>query len=183
MKRLLPLLLALVLAITAIVPAYATGDGNFDGGGGGMGNGSKTNYWNPGMDGVRVSVIHVDSKTVAGAVFDLTNKVPATGLAHFGKVSKPSYNAGNTLAPKAGNYTYINPSQSLPKIISTGSSKASIAAIRSYFTDEQVIRSIAGYAGIDFDTLIGGDYKLVVVLYALKDFLIKRLGSLLEHTT
>ena len=37
-----------------------------------------------------------------------------------------------------------------------------IAAIRSYFTDEQVIRSIAGYAGMDFDTLIGGDYKLVV---------------------
>ena len=33
MKRLLPLLLALVLVITAIVPAYATGDGNFDGGG------------------------------------------------------------------------------------------------------------------------------------------------------
>ena len=32
MKRLLPLLLALVLAISAIVPAYATGDGNFDGG-------------------------------------------------------------------------------------------------------------------------------------------------------
>ncbi len=59
-------------------------------------------------------------------------------------------------------YSYRNPSQSLPKIISTSSSKASIAAIRSYFTDEQVIRSIAGYAGIDFDTLIGGDYKLVV---------------------
>ena len=76
MKRLLPLLLALVLAITAIVPAYATGDGNFDGGGGGMGNGSKTNYWNPGMDGVRVSVIHADSQAVAGTVFDLTNKVP-----------------------------------------------------------------------------------------------------------
>ena len=31
MKRLLPLLLALVLVITAIVPAYATGDGNLDG--------------------------------------------------------------------------------------------------------------------------------------------------------
>ncbi len=26
-------------------------------------------------------------------------------------------------------------------------------------------------------------YKLAAVLYALKDFLIKRLGSLLEHTT
>lgn len=92
----------------------------------------------------------------------MTNKVPSTGLAHFGKVSKLSYNTGKSIAPKAGNYTYINPSQSLPKIISTSSSKASIAAIRSYFTDEQVIRSIAGYAGMDFDTLIGGDYKLVV---------------------
>ena len=162
MKRLLPLLLALVLVITAIVPAYATGDGNFDGGGGSMGDGTKTNYWNPGMDGVRVSVIHADSQAVTGTVFDLTNKVPSTGLAHFGKVSKLSYNTGKSIAPKAGNYTYINPSQSLPKIISTSSSKASIAAIRSYFTDEQVIRSIAGYAGMDFDTLIGGDYKLVV---------------------
>ena len=38
MKRLLPLLLTLVLVITAIVPAYATGDGNFDGGGGSMGD-------------------------------------------------------------------------------------------------------------------------------------------------
>lgn len=119
-------------------------------------------YWNPGMDGVRVSVIHADSQAVTGTVFDLTNKVPSTGLAHFGKVSKLSYNTGKSIAPKAGNYTYINPSQSLPKIISTSSSKASIAAIRSYFTDEQVIRSIAGYAGMDFDTLIGGDYKLVV---------------------
>ena len=162
MKRLLPLLLALVLALSAAVPAYATGDGNFDGGGGSMGDGTKTNYWNPGMDGVRVSVIHADSQAVTGTVFDLTNKVPSTGLAHFGKVSKLSYNTGKSIAPKAGNYTYINPSQSLPKIISTSSSKASIAAIRSYFTDEQVIRSIAGYAGMDFDTLIGGDYKLIV---------------------
>ena len=162
MKRLMPLLLALVLVISAAVPAYATGDGNFDGGGGSMGDGTKTNYWNPGMDGVRVSVIHADSQAVTGTVFDLTNKVPSTGLAHFGKVSKLSYNTGKSIVPKAGNYTYINPSQSLPKIISTSSSKASIAAIRSYFTDEQVIRSIAGYAGMDFDTLIGGDYKLVV---------------------
>ena len=73
-----------------------------------------------------------------------------------------SYNAGRGLSVSVSGYSYRNPSQSLPKIISTGSSKASIAAIRSYFTDEQVIRSIAGYAGMDFDTLIGGDYKLVV---------------------
>ena len=162
MKRLLPLLLALVLVISAIVPAYATGDGNFDGGGGGMGNGSKTNYWNPGMDGVRVSIVDVGSHSVVRTPIDLTNKVPAANVAHFGKVSKLSYNAGRGLSVSVSGYSYRNPSQSLPKIISTGSSKASIAAIRSYFTDEQVIRSIAGYAGMDFDTLIGGDYKLVV---------------------
>lgn len=154
MKRLLPLLLALVLAISAIVPAYATGDGNFDGGGGGMGNGSKTNYWNPGMDGVRVSIVDVGSHSVVRTPIDLTNKVPVANVAHFGKVSKLSYNAGRGLSVSVSGYSYRNPSQSLPKIISTGSSKASIAAIRSYFTDEQVIRSIAGYAGMDFDNLV-----------------------------
>lgn len=98
MKRLLPLLLALVLAISAIVPAYATGDGNFDGGGGGMGNGSKTNYWNPGMDGVRVSIVDVGSHSVVRTPIDLTNKVPVANVAHFGKVSKLSYNAGQGLS-------------------------------------------------------------------------------------
>ncbi len=57
MKRILPLLLALVLALTSAISAYATGDGNMDSGGSGMGDGTKTNYWNPGMDGVRVSIV------------------------------------------------------------------------------------------------------------------------------
>lgn len=147
MKRLLPLMLALVLVISVIVPAYATGDGNFDGGGGGMGNGSKTNYWNPGMDGVRVSIVGVGSHSVVRNPIDLTNKVPAANVAHFGKVSKLSYNAGRGLSVSVSGYSYRNPSQSLPKIISTGSSKASIAAIRSYFTDEQVMLSNERYCG------------------------------------
>ena len=127
-----------------------------------MGDGTKTNYWNPGMDGVRVSIVDAASRSVVRTPIDLTNKTPAANIAHFGKVSKLSYNAGRGLSVTVSGYSYRNPSQSLPKIISTSSSKASIAAIRSYFTDEQVIRSIAGYAGMDFDTLIGGDYKLVV---------------------
>lgn len=151
MKRIISLMLALVIVISAAVPAYATGDGNFDGGGGSMGDGTKTNYWNPGMDGVRVSIVDVGSHSVVRTPIDLTNKVPIANIAHFGKVSKLSYNAGRGLSVSVSGYSYRNPSQSLPKIISTSSSKASIAAIRSYFTDEQVIRSIAGYAGMDFD--------------------------------
>lgn len=154
MKRILALILSAVLMLSISVPAYATGDENIDGGGGNMGSGTSTSYWNPGMDGVRVSVINVDSHAVVGNVIDLTNKTPASGVIHFGKVSKLSYNAGRSLSPVVGNYSYINPSQSLPRIISSGSYPASIDAIRSYFTDEQVIRAIAGYVGMDFDSVM-----------------------------
>ena len=85
MKRLLALLLSLVLMLGVAVPAYATGDGNFDGGGGGMGSGTSTNYWNPGMDGVRISVVNVDSHAVAGNTVDWSNQNPSTNMIHFGK--------------------------------------------------------------------------------------------------
>ena len=98
MKRVISLMLALVIVISAAVPAYATGDGNFDGGGGSMGDGTKTNYWNPGMDGVRVSIVDVGSHSVVRTPIDLTNKVPIANIAHFGKVSKLSYNAGRGLS-------------------------------------------------------------------------------------
>ena len=102
MKRLLALFLSLVLMLCAAVPAYATGDGNFDGGGGGMGSGTSTNYWNPGMDGVRISVVNVDSHAVAGNTVDWSNQNPSTNMIHFGKVSKLSYNSGRALSPVVG---------------------------------------------------------------------------------
>lgn len=162
MKRLLALVLSIVLMLGVAVPAYATGDGNIDGGGGNLGDGSSTNYWNPGMDGVRISVVNVDSHSVVGNTVDWSNQNPSSNMIHFGKVSKLSYNSGRSLSPVVGGYTCIRPAQSLPRIISSGSYPASIDAIRSYFTDEQVIRAIAGYVGINFDTLIGGDYKIVI---------------------
>ncbi len=55
-----------------------------------MGDGTKTNYWNPGMDGVRVSIVDVGSHSVVRTPIDLTNKVPIANIAHFGKVSKLS---------------------------------------------------------------------------------------------
>lgn len=104
MKRLLALFLSLVLMLCAAVPAYATGDGNFDGGGGGMGSGTSTNYWNPGMDGVRISVVNVDSHAVVGNTIDWSNQNPSTNMIHFGKVSKLSYNGGRALSPVVGGY-------------------------------------------------------------------------------
>ena len=127
-----------------------------------MGEGSSSSYWNPGMDGVRVSVVNAETHAVVGSVIDLTNQNPGTSLVHFGKVCKLSYNGGRSLSPKVGGYSCIRPSQSLPRIISSGSFPASINAIRSYFTDEQTIRGISGYVGIDFETLVGGKYKIVI---------------------
>ena len=114
MKRILALVLSVVLTLGIAVPAHAVGDDNIDGGGGNMGDGTSSSYWNPGMDGVRVSVIDADSHAVVGNVIDLTNKTPSSGIIHFGKVSKLSYNAGRSLSPVVGNYRYINPSKPAP---------------------------------------------------------------------
>ena len=104
MRKILALFLSLALLLGTAMPAFAaTGEGNIDGGGGNMGSGNSSSYWNPGMDGVRVSVINVDSHAVVGNVIDLTNKTPASGVIHFGKVSKLSYNAGRSLTPVVGN--------------------------------------------------------------------------------
>ena len=48
----------------------------------------------------------------------------------------------------------------MPRIISTGSSKASIEAIKKYFCDEIIVRYIAELTGISYDDLITGKYKL-----------------------
>jgi len=164
MKRLCSVLLVLTLLFTSLcsTTAYAVGDGNVDNGGGGMGQGTSTDKWSPGNEGVRVTVVRASDHAVVTTPIDLTNKSPSDIRLHFGKVSKLSYTRGSSISPSVSKYSYVNPAQALPTIISSGSGNANIEAIKSYFTDEQVIRSIAGMAGMDFDTLVGGDYKLLI---------------------
>ena len=163
MKRIFSVLLVIVMLCSSLcaVPAYAVGDGNVDGGGGGMGDGTSTNSWTPGNEGVRVTVVRASDHAVVTTPIDLTNKAPTNMRLHFGKASKLSYSNGFSLSPSGQSYSFLNPAQSLPRIISTNGSN-NIAAIKSYFTDEQVIRSIAGLTGMDFDVLIGGEYKLLL---------------------
>lgn len=156
------MLLALVFTMLFPIQAYATGEGNIDNGGGGFGTGTNTNYWSSRDEGVRVTVVKASDGAVVSASIDLTNKTPNDIAVHFGKVSKTSYRSGSSLTPRTSTYSYVNPSQSLPQIISTSSGGASLAAIKSYFTDEQIIRSIAGFVGMDFNTLISGEYKLLL---------------------
>ena len=163
MKRILTLFIAILMILNLIIPisVLAVGDGNIDSGGGGMGSGTSDNKWSPGYDGVRVTVVRANDHSVVTVPIDLTNKQPTNVRLHFGKVSKLNYNGGRSLSPSSESYSFINPSQSIPKIVSTDG-KNNIDAIKSYFTDEQVIRSIASRTGMDYDILIGGDYKLLL---------------------
>jgi hypothetical protein len=149
------------------VPAFATGDPNIDTGGAGLGDGSEGNIWY-GDSGVRVTIVDAESRSPVSASVDYI-KPPEyvlawnkTNIYHFGKVSKLEYNAGASLSPIRGNYDYIIPSQTLPKIIATNSGTGSITAIKSYFCDEQILRAICSDTGFNYDELICGDYKLVI---------------------
>ena len=156
--------LAVLLSLSFLfsVPVYAVGDGNIDGGGGNMGQGTSQNSWSPGNEGVRVTVIRAEGHEPVTRPIDLTNKQPKI-VYSFGKVSKMSYTKGSALTVDTNPYEYVNPAQSLPRIISSKSlGQANIEEIKSYFADEQVVRSIAGLTGMDFDTLVGGEYRLLL---------------------
>ena len=159
-KRLL--LFVILFSLTVPVTVYAAGEGNIDHGGGGLGSGTNANFWSSRDEGVRVTVVRASDGSTASSSIDLTNKSPTDIRVHFGKISKTDYRNGTGLSAKMGGYTFYSPAQSLPQIINTSSGGANLAAIRKYFTDEQVIRAIAGYVGMDFRTLTNGEYKLLI---------------------
>jgi len=172
MKRQLSILLVLVLLVSLLLPvmAYAEGEGNIDHGGGGMGNGTSENYWNSGDEGVRVTVVRASDRIAVTTPVDLTNKAQPGDIVHFGKVNKMQYNGGKALSVQMNGYTYNNPGKAMPRIISSGSGQASIEEIKSYFTDELVIRYIAEVTGINYDVLINGQYKLLLEPIAYMTF-------------
>lgn len=111
MKRFLSVLLMFVLLLTTLLTStiFAVGDGNVDGGGG-LGNGSSTDYWNGGDEGVRVTVIRASDHAVITTPIDLTNKYPVIAV-NFKKICKISYTGGRALSPDTNSYDYVNPSQ------------------------------------------------------------------------
>ncbi|MVB10458.1 hypothetical protein CAFE_11470 [Caprobacter fermentans] len=163
MKRFIVMILFIfIIAFSANITAYAgDGEGNMSGGGGGMGSGTAENVWHNGDDGVRVTVVRTSDNKPVSTPIDLTNKNESSIHNHFGKVCKLQYKNGVSLIGTATTYTFINPGQSLPTII-TGNSTNNIAAIKSYFTDQQVIKRIASWTGIPYDKLTDGTYKLLL---------------------
>ena len=163
MKRLVIFLCVCILLVTLFPSnAEAVGEGNIDHGGGSWGDGTDQNKWEMFDEGIRATVIDAVTGDPVSVSVDLTNKKPNDIKVHFGKVSKSAYRNGAELSVSLSNYEYLNPGLKLPKIINTNSYPAKIEDIKSYFTDEQVLRGIAGYIGMDFDVMIGGQYKLLI---------------------
>lgn len=165
MKKIKSIITAVIAAVICLQSTvYASGGNpNIDNGGGGLGEGSSLNYWNPTDDGVRVTVVDSETGVVKSASVDYSNANVGDIAFHFGKKCKAEYVGGASLSVSTAQYVYKTPSQSIPTIISDGESLfADIDEIRSYFTDEQVVREIASHMGIAYNKLTNGDYKLMI---------------------
>ena len=164
MKRIVSVLLCLILLFSAFPTlVFAEGEGNVDNGGGGMGNGEAgQNFWNPGQDGVRITVGRSSDNKPVTTPIDLTNKNESNIFCHFNKKSKLHYKSGASLVANVSDkYTYKVPKKGLPTIIEDNGT-ANIDAIRSYFTDEGVIRNLAEVVGASYETITNGNYKLLI---------------------
>ena len=162
-RRTIAMLMCIVLTIMiAPISVYADGDGNIDSGGGGMGNGSSSNYWSGGYDGVRVSVVDSHTDTLVATPIDITNKTITSGIVHFGKVSKIQYKNGTALSPSVGGYSYENPTNDMPRIVSGTVQGATLEEIKEYFCSSYSTRAIASYTNIAYEQLISGNYKLLL---------------------
>lgn len=161
MKRLTTIALALAILFSIVASSALAADGNVDGSGGGMGQGSSTSYWNGGDDGVRVTVITKEGRPVSTPV-DYSNINTGSVQAHFGKVSKISYTTGNGLSPSPEKYISQKPARAIPRIISTSAYKASIEQIKAYWCIKETAEMISNDTGIEYESLVSGDYKLLL---------------------
>lgn len=159
-KRLIAALLC-VAFLFSYSPNAQAADGNMDGGGGGMDSGTGESYWTPGNDGVRVSVIDKNTKQAVGNSFDWTNNSPSENVISFVKHNKLQYMNGATLAPNVGKYKSQGAGAPLPQIISSNAS-SNIAAIKAYFTDENIVKLVAKDASITYNNLISGKFTILI---------------------
>lgn len=160
MKKILSILLASCLMLNLCVTSFAA-DPNIDGGGGGMGDGTSTNYWNPGRDGVRVTVVRASDNVIMTVPIDFSDETNSDVQIHFWKTCKISYANGAGLSPTYGNYTSVRPATTMPTIVNSSGS-TNIDAIRAYFCTEGTIRDISSITGFNYDVLISGDYKILL---------------------
>lgn len=154
--------LFLIILLSFPIHAYASGNGNMDGGGSGMGGGTSTNFWTPGYDGVRITVVDAATGSAVSSAVDFSNKTFQKTVIHFTKKSKLQYLSGAALEPGSGTYIYQIPAIPMPYIMTSNSKPANMTATKRYFCSEYAARMVSDATGISYDGIISGEYKLVI---------------------
>lgn len=167
------------IMLSSLITVGAAGDGNMDGGGSGGGtqSGTSQNFYSSGDDGVRITIIDVKTncrttgtRTIDYYRIDKSRKE----INHFGKVCKMEYaglggyTSSRSLALSKERYDKVNNVQvayqfsDLPTIVSSSSGNSNIEEIKSFFNNERVLRTLASDAGITYDEMINGQYKVII---------------------
>lgn len=163
MKRWIGFILTAVLIFNSNINVFAVGEGNVDNGGGGMGSGTATDKWIPGEEGVRVTVLRTSDGSQVAQSFDMTNINLRNNIFTFGTYSKLKYRNGEvSLVLQTSDYIVVKPTITIPKIITSASGAASIDAIKRYFCSEYAVQLVANITGIEYATLINGQYKVLI---------------------
>ena len=164
MKRFYALLCtAALLLCLCPAQAFASGQGNIDGGGGNMNQGTSTNFWSPGNDGVRVTVVDAQSSSAVSTPVDFSNRSQSSTMLHFGKVNKIQYRDGTSLSLQSGvPYNCLQPAYSMPAIINSNSRPASIEAIKRYFCSEYACMMVTHATGVSYENMLAGQYKILL---------------------
>lgn len=142
-----------------------------DGGGGSMGQGTTTNFWSVGNDGVRVTVVEAESGAAVGSIVDFSNRAQPDSVLHFGKVNKIQYRGGAALSLQSGaGYRCIQPAYSMPPIMNSRSRPADIEVIKRYFCSEYACMMVAEATGTDYGKMLSGEYKILLESIAYVTF-------------
>lgn len=134
-----------------------------DGGGSGMGQGTFTNFWSTGNDGVRVTVVQAESGAAVGSIVDFANRAQPATVLHLGKVNKIQYRSGTSLALQSGAaYSCIQPAYSMPPIMTSRSRPADTEVIKRYFCSEYACMMVAEATGASYEKMLSGEYKILL---------------------
>lgn len=121
---------------------------------GNMGQGTSTNYWSTGNDGVRVTVVDAETGTAVSSSVDFAIRSQPATVLHFGKVNKIQYRDGIGLTLQSGiPYDCLQPAYSMPAIVNSKSRPTSIEAIKKYFCSEYACKMVASATGVDYDKM------------------------------
>ena len=136
-------------------------DGNMGGDAGGMGQGGDGSFWD-GDEGIRITIVDKASQTASSESIDFSNSyADYSKIRNSGGKNKLDYKNGASLVLDGNGYDKKSPDSTIPQIISSNG-YSNIEQVKSYFCDESTIRNIARIMGMSYDSLISGDYTIML---------------------